>query len=311
MMPSPNEEISGTKPAIRLIVNADDYGYFPCVSRGIVQAASAGAISATGILANGPQLSNQIGRLAGYPNLDLGVHLNLTSRAPLTAEMSGKLQAWGGDFPGVFAMAGQILSRKIALETVRAEWRAQIETVLRLGLELRFLNSHEHIHMLPGLFTLARELAAEYKIPFVRLTRADWLPPYRFSAVLRSLVLQTLESLSRFHAEYGTPLFLGLGASGKLDLAYLQKLYAQLQPGRVYELMCHPGLYDPVEMTDSRLLVYHAWEAELALLTGPEVQGLYQKYGISVVNFRNIQSSTDNIPGRNGIGRQNPQHENP
>ena len=275
-------------PAIRLIVNADDYGYFSCVSRGIAEAAGVGALSATGILANGPGLDAQIGWLAGSAALDLGVHLNLTSGRPLTAAMASKLDAWGGGFPGAFAMAGQILSGKIGLETVRVEWRAQIETLSRRGLALRFLNSHEHIHMLPGLFGLAVELAAEYQIPHLRLARAEWLPPSGFSAMLRNGVLQALALANRPRALAGTPILLGLGRSGKLDLAYLKTVFARLRPGAVYELMCHPGRFDPAEISDPRLLAYHAWESELALLTGPAIQELYQEYGISIVNFRTI-----------------------
>jgi len=271
--------------AIRLIVNADDYGYFSCVSRGILQAARAGAISATGILANGPQLQRQLGWLGECGNLDVGIHLNLTSRQPLTAGMAGKLA--GGHFPGVFSMARKILAGRISLDTVRAEWQAQIETVLRLGLPLRFLNSHEHIHMLPGLFGLAQDLAREHKIPHVRLTRADWLPPFGLPALLRNSVLQAMawENQWRFQAAANAPVFIGLSRSGKLDLAYLQKLFAKLKPGVVYELMCHPGVFDPAEISDPRLLAYHAWEGELALLTSPQLKDLYDEFAIRIVNY--------------------------
>lgn len=272
-------------PSIQLIVNADDYGYFPCVSRGIAQAAKLGAVTATGLLANGPDLSGQVGWLRGCENLDLGVHLNLTSRQALTADMASKLDAWGGDFPSVFAMAGQILSRKISLATVREEWRTQIETVADQGVGLRFLNSHEHVHMLPGLFALALELAQEYRIPHLRLTRAEWLPPPGLPAVLRNGLLQAMAAANRKHMADG-PVFIGLGGSGKLDLAYLRKLFARLRPGGVYELMCHPGHFDPAEITDSRLLAYHAWEDELALLTGTPVKELYDEFNIHLVNYR-------------------------
>ncbi len=60
---------------IQLIINADDYGYFPCVSRGIIEAAQAGALTATGILANHPDLSTQLDWLDSVPHLDVGVHL--------------------------------------------------------------------------------------------------------------------------------------------------------------------------------------------------------------------------------------------
>jgi len=270
--------------SIRLIVNADDYGYFSCVSRGIRQAARAGAVSATGILANGPQLDTQIGWLADCENLDFGIHLNLTSRQPLTSQMADKLL--GGRFPSVFAMAGHIVSGRISRDAVRAEWRAQIESVLRLGVPLRFLNSHEHVHMLPGLFSLAQELAGEYGISHVRLTRAEWLPPLGFSNILRNGLLQAMEWANESKAEASTPVFIGLSRSGRLDLAYLKTVFAKLKSGLTYELMCHPGLFDPAEITDPRLLAYHAWEDELALLTNPKLKDLYDEYGIHLVNYR-------------------------
>lgn len=268
----------------RLIVNADDYGYFACVSRGILQAARAGAVSATGILANGPDLERQAAALAECGNLDVGVHLNLTCRRPLTAGMAGRLE--GGEFPGAFALAGRVLSGAVPLDAVRAEWRAQIEAVLRLGLPVRFLNSHEHVHMLPGLFALAQALAAEYRIPHVRLTRAEWLPPSGFAGLLRSGLLQAMQWAAQSRAAPGAPRFIGLGRSGRLDLAYLKTVFARLEPGLTYELMCHPGRFDPAEITDPRLLAYHAWEAELALLTSPQLKDLYDEHGIRIVNYR-------------------------
>ena len=45
---------------VHLIINADDYGYFPCISKGILEAASSGAVTATGILANSPDLKAQL-----------------------------------------------------------------------------------------------------------------------------------------------------------------------------------------------------------------------------------------------------------
>lgn len=273
-------------PAIRLIVNADDYGYFPAVSRGIAEAARAGAVTATGLLANGPDLRGQAAWLGDCENLDVGVHLNLTSRQPLTAAMAAQLKA--GEFPGAYAMAGRILSRRIGLAVVAEEWRAQIEAVLALGLEPRFLNSHEHVHMLPGLFGLSLALAGEYRIPHVRLTRPEWLSPLGLSAVLRNALVQAMAAANRRQASPSGPLFIGLGRSGRLDLAYLRRLFARLKPGGVYELMCHPGHGDPA--VDPRLVAYHAWEQELALLTGPQIKGLYEEFNIRLVNYRGLAS---------------------
>ncbi|MDD5033777.1 MAG: ChbG/HpnK family deacetylase [Methylococcaceae bacterium] len=273
------------KKSIDLIINADDYGYFSCISRGIIAAARLGALSATGILANGAQLQEQLSWLEDCENLDLGIHLTLSYAKPLTSVMADKLEPWNGHFPGAFAIAGQILSGRIGLDEVRAEWRAQIEALLDRGLALRFINSHEHIHMLPMLFPLALELAEQYRIPHLRLTRAEWLPPFSLSASLRNALVQTMSVIAQRHRVVQAPLFLGLSRSGRLDLNYLEKRLATLQPRSTYELMCHPGYFDPAEITDPHLLAYHAWEKELALLTGSKIQEVFERFGVRLVHY--------------------------
>lgn len=268
---------------IHLIINADDYGYYPCISRGIVEAARSGAITATGVLANSPDLQTQLGWLDSVECLDLGVHLNLTFRQPLTAAMSEKLEQWQGGFPNAYAMSLMILKRQISIADVRAEWRAQIETCQRK--KLVFLNSHEHIHMLPVLFPLTLALAQEFSIPHVRLTQAEWLVPFGAPALFRNSVIFAMQTVNRLRLNGQTPIFLGLNQSGKLDFYYLATLIPRLKPGRCYELMCHPGRFDPGEIQDPKLKSYHNWEGELALLQSQEAQDLYKKFNVCLSHY--------------------------
>jgi hypothetical protein len=270
---------------IHLIINADDYGYFPCISRGILEAAGSGALTATGILANSPDLKSQLEWLDSVEDLDFGVHLNLTFRQPLTAAMTGKLSHWKGCFPGAYSMSVMIMSGKISIKEVRAEWRAQIEACQRKN--LLFLNSHEHIHMLPVLFPLALELAQEYDIPHVRLTQPEWLAPYRMPALVRNTLMQAMQTFNRPLLNLQAPVFLGLSRSGKLDYDYLETIFSKLKPGNNYELMCHPGRFDPREISDPSLRSYHDWEGELLLLQSPKVHALYEKFGIRLSHYQN------------------------
>ena len=263
---------------INLIINADDYGYYPCVSQGILEAAKLGALTATGILANSPDLMAQLQWLKDIDQLDLGIHLNLTSGRPLTEVMVNKLESWQGQFPNAYVMSGLLLTGKISLADVRAEWRAQIESCQ--SLKLRFLNSHEHIHMLPLLFPLVLELAKDYGIKHVRLTQAEWLAPFSLSAFIRNTLMQTMQFINQRQLKVKSPIFLGLSRSGKLDYDYLTTILPKLKPGQSYELMCHPGHFNPAEVSDARLLAYHDWEGELALLQSPKVHALYEKFGI-------------------------------
>ena len=266
------------KASIDLIINADDYGYYPCVSQGILASAKSGALTATGILANSPDLATQMQLLTGLESVDVVIHLNLTYGQPLTEVMAKKLDSRQGQFPNTYVMSGLLLAGKITLADVRAEWRAQIETCR--SQKLCFLNSHEHIHMLPILFPLTLELAKDYGIEYVRLTQAEWLAPFGLSALIRNTLMQTMQLINQRHLKVKQPLFLGLSRSGKLDYDYLTTMLPKLKPGQSYELMCHPGHFNPTEISDARLLAYHDWEGELALLQSPKVHDLYEKFGI-------------------------------
>ena len=93
-----------------LIVNADDYGYFRCVSRGILAGARQGIVTATGVFANAPDLAEQAAWLRECDELDTGVHLNLTDGVPLTRRYEGKaLARWAGRFPRKFSLAAAVV----------------------------------------------------------------------------------------------------------------------------------------------------------------------------------------------------------
>jgi len=271
-----------------LIVNADDYGYFDAVSRGILDAHARGIVTATGILATGESFDTQVSRLSDYPDLDVGVHLNLTYGVPLTGRMRAALKRYGGMFPNKFAMVRAILGGGVSLTAVESEWRAQIERCLSKGLALRFVNSHEHIHMLPPLYRLVLALAREYGIAHVRFSMPERMRVWSVGALLRGGLMAGLGLINRDARTMPAMAFLGLAESGRLGHEYLQWLFPSLRPGRVYELMCHPGYGAHAETKDPRLLSYHDWEGEHALMTHPDTRELLSQNGIRLVGYRQL-----------------------
>jgi hypothetical protein len=271
----------------QLIVNADDYGYFPGVSRGILALAERGRVTATGILANGPQSREQFGWLAEHPGLDVGVHLNLTWGRPLTSGMRRRLARYGGRFPGKYRMVLGVLGRGVLLREIGEEWGAQIHACQEHGLDLKFINSHEHLHMLPALFDLYCELAERLKIPFLRIVRPE--PTASVRGGFRSLVMRLLA-----RGRAGTmraPRFLGLGPSGRLNLPYLARLFPALEPDGCYELMCHPGLDDPAAQASRRLRAYHDWRGEQSLFGSDDFTALCAAYGVRLVRYRDLDEA--------------------
>jgi chitin disaccharide deacetylase len=306
-----------TREPAWLVVNADDYGYAAGVSHGILEAATRGIVTATGVFANAERFDADVPALRDCAALDAGVHLNLTQGRPLSAAMRSALARWGGRFPGKFPIARAVATGGVAVHAVESEWRAQVERCLRAGLTLRFLNSHEHIHMHPRLFGLVQRLADAYAIPHLRFTTGT--PPAArrvgatggatgvaraggAGALLRGVIVAALAASVRRRLDRPVARFLGLECSGRLGRADLAAIAAGLQPGTVYELMCHPGRPDPAEVTDPRLLRYHDWQGELAALTDPAVRADLEAHGVRVVGYRDVEVQGGRLQPRAGSG---------
>jgi len=278
-----------------LIVNADDYGYFRCVSQGILKCAAQGVVTATGVFANTTHFGEHAAWLRECDALDAGVHLNLTDGVPLTSELQRALLRWSGRFPRKFVMAKAILSGAIKVDAVKREWRAQIDRCLEHGLKLRFLNSHEHMHMLPALLPVAKALARDYDISHLRFPRSRLAGSLSRGSLFRGAVIKVLETINRLHMNTPTAHFLGLEKSGRLDMQYLQDSVPRLRAGRVYELMCHPGDFDPQEVSDPRLLRYHDWQGELRTLTSPALRELLDRNGVRLIGYRQLEIRGDRL----------------
>jgi predicted glycoside hydrolase/deacetylase ChbG (UPF0249 family) len=275
--------------AVHLIVNADDYGYFDGVSRGILKAHREGVVSATGILATSEDFESHVEWLGEAPHLDVGVHLNLTCGVPLTQAYRRKLTRIGGEFSSAASLLRGLLGRSIGLREVEIEWRAQIRRCIEAGLRPCFLNSHEHVHVLPPLFKIVLQLASEFRIKSIRLPAAEWLQPWSIAAVGRNLFVSCLGALNRVTEDAPVPRFLGLARSGRLDRRYFETVLPNLIPGKCYELMCHPGIGGSHELKFARALDYHDWDLELSTLCDPSLPDLLARYNVSVIGYRALQ----------------------
>src|SRR5689334_18441591 len=68
-----------------LIVNADDLGWTVGVNRGIAETHRNGIVTSTSLLANGAAFEDGVKVARGLPAMGVGVHLNLTNGAPVSA----------------------------------------------------------------------------------------------------------------------------------------------------------------------------------------------------------------------------------
>jgi predicted glycoside hydrolase/deacetylase ChbG (UPF0249 family) len=285
---------SGKRPSIRLVVNADDFGISSRINEGILLAHRAGIVTATSLMAVGRAFEQAVQCCRSLPSLDVGVHLTLVAERPLRPRRSS-LTGDDGRFPaGAGAFLRRWLTGRIRRADVQAEWSAQIERVLDHGIRVTHLDSHQHVHILPGLADLSLQLAARYNIPFVRVPveelRGDrWPSRHGINRMLGATALRvswTLAHLAGARAVKHRPLrFLGFQDGGRLDDLRLRRLLRALRPGRAYELMCHPGL-TPDEPDVKRWQYGH--ENELQALTNPAIRSEIAARGIQLCNFKDL-----------------------
>jgi chitin disaccharide deacetylase len=283
-------------------VNADDYGYFPGVSRGIIECARQTVITAAGIISNSPYFDEHIKWLKEVETIDTGLHLNLTYGRPLATGIARTLSKWNGYFPGKLKLSIGLSTHQIPLDLIVEECRSQIRRCLDAGLTLNFINSHEHIHMWPMLYSKVCKLADEFNVAYIRNSKPEWdfglRQGYR-AGVIRDLFLQPMFSVNQRCRRKLSPELIGMSGSGKLTYKYLEKRFSSLQPGRIYELMCHPGHTEPLQVYDQRLLFCHNWEGELRLLKSNEFHKLCKSCGIQLIRFRDLADGYQPYTGGN------------
>jgi predicted glycoside hydrolase/deacetylase ChbG (UPF0249 family) len=255
-------------------------------------------------LAVGAALADALERARRLPELGVGLHLTLVGERPLCRpeEVPSLVDRDGQFLPGYRAFLARYLRGGIRRRDLLREFRAQAAALAALGRPLDHLDSHQHLHLLPGLLSPALALAREHGIRWVRAPRS--LGGHRALGVgCRDRTRHPTPNTQRPLAERrmfgaacawaraqvsraGLPLLdgsLGFDCAGHLSSVYLLDRIPHLPPG-VTELICHPGDGDPE--TQERYAAWgYAWGTELQALTDPAVREALDRAGARLACF--------------------------
>ena len=279
----------------RLIVNADDFGLHAAVNRGILTAHTEGIVSSTSLMAGGAAFDDAVRIAKQCPQLGVGVHLTLVGASPLlpVAEVSSLLEE-AGDFYGSYPLfIKRFLRGKIRLAEVKRELAAQIDRVRMAGIQPSHLDSHQHLHVLPGIGGLVLDLARRFSIRAIRIPAE----PVAFIGATPATVgrlagrggLTMLANLFRQQAAAAgirtSDHFYGMLAGGQLTEPAILAILRRLPPGDS-ELMTHPGFADE-SLADAFRWDYQ-WDAERQALTAPAVRALLAERQIRLISFREL-----------------------
>lgn len=241
-----------------VILNADDLGYDPAVTRGILEAMRRGVVSSTTFMVNTP-FSEEAARAAR--GLAVGLHLNLARNAPVSDAVPPELLT-NGEF--VEARAGELSAQMVAREA-----HAQLDRLAALlGAEATHVDVHKHLHRYPEVLAGLAQAAKERGVPVRSID-----PGMR--AELRRRGVATNDG------------FLGdAGTTAYWTLAQLEADLARAGDG-VTELMCHPG-YAPEKVKSG----YAAQrEGELATFVDPRARELIARSGVTLTDFRVLRAA--------------------
>jgi predicted glycoside hydrolase/deacetylase ChbG (UPF0249 family) len=260
---------SGSTPK-KLRVTADDFGFTPGVTDGILEAHERGIVTHTSLMAGGLDFDRAAALAREKPTLGVGVHLTLTWGRPLTspADIPSLMGA-----AGRLAPLGEILRRfitgRLDRGEVAREWRAQMERVTRSGITPSHVDSHHHLHLLPGLLPVAARLAEEYGVSWLRRPAEPLAGDYR-TALAKRVVFRML-TLRPWPLPTSRA-FRGLTLQGRRDFLHrLQEALRRLPPG-LTEFMVHPGRPDALLAAEDTYV--REREAELSALVAPAVKNL-------------------------------------
>ncbi len=275
-----------------LIVNADDYGLTPGVSRGIRDAHQKGIVTSTTVMVGYASAESDVRTaLAETPNLGLGLHFSITGNMPLLTASPSLHGLDGKPYP-VAAFLTQY--HKVYASELRMELGAQLERFRAItGRDPDHLDSHHHtLYLFPDGFRALLDIAAALRVPIRN-------PGFEAGAdsMLRKLQPGLPEAwYAEIAPQIDELIQTALPASGvrcpdhfagdfyeRVTLGDLLLVLAQTGDGTT-ELMCHPGYVEP----DLNSSYGVAREAEMTALTHRSAKELLASESIRLVTFGQV-----------------------
>lgn len=153
----------------KLIINADDLGISTVVNRKIEECIQRQLITSSSLMANAPAFEDGVRIAKQYPQISIGVHLNILEFTPLT-----NLHIFQKH--GIVDMEGHFIDRAIFCvkiddelkQAIFEEWDAQISRVEQNGIVPSHCDSHQHSHTIDALQEVLCRVLDKHKITRVR-----------------------------------------------------------------------------------------------------------------------------------------------
>jgi chitin disaccharide deacetylase len=161
-----------------LIIHADDLGVAHSEDIASFDAMERGAITSASLMMPTPWVTEVANYFKAHPDMDLGLHLTLTSEWQTyrwgSVESKDKVPSLL-DSTGTFPNDESIVAAKANPAEVERELRAQIERALALGIHPTHVDSHMGaLFTKPELIATYVKVAHDYHLPFLAVRQAGF-----------------------------------------------------------------------------------------------------------------------------------------
>jgi predicted glycoside hydrolase/deacetylase ChbG (UPF0249 family) len=263
-----------------VLVHADDVGMCGASVEAFFDLAETGLTSSASVMVPCPWFPEVASRACRLPDLDLGVHLTLTSEwdgyrwGPISTRdrASGLL-----DDEGYF-FRNQNRWPCIDPDAVRAEVEAQVDRALASGLDLTHIDTHMFSMLTPAVIGDYVELGFARRLPVLMARQEPWvsLLPESAIAAWEQDGLPIFDDLRQMPLDRPTTEW--------LDLA--KGIFDDLPAGLTY-FITHPAMDTP-ELR-SIAADWRQRVADHALLRSDELRDYIRARGVHVIGWRPLQ----------------------
>jgi len=280
---------------IKLIVNADDLGIDKGINRGIELSHREGIVTSTSIIAGGDFFDDALQIIKNNPELDTGLHFTLVLSKPVSepSKVSSLLKDGKVFRDYWYNFYYALLRNKINKDEIAFELESQINKLLDNDITISHINSHLHLHLLPGVIESVLLIAKKFSIRWIRVPEE----PFSFRLNSKQLIAQKIKyglykivtfksnsKIKKFGLNYPDRSF-GLTDTGCMSESALISCLKRLKPD-INEILVHPGI------SNGRKIIMginnYKWDIEIKALTSEKVKEYISSNSIKLTNYNSI-----------------------
>lgn len=285
----------------RLIINADDFGYNPEITDGIIHSHLNGVVTSTTAMANMAGIEYAARRIRDVPNLSIGAHLTLTQGRPIMPpDKVPSLVDHEGLFHSFHGLLRRVLKGKVVRAEIELELSAQMDKLLSLGFKPTHWDSHHHSALIPRVFGAALRVTRRFGLKAMRIYNVYYFPDAKINLKMARdrfcrfpVRLYYRWIFRQARSQYG---FSGpdhIVAPSRLsdynpdgDLATQWGRAMSMVPEGISEFVVHPG-FDHSDKQDTPRMRQKRVK-ELHILTSPSFRDVINNNGIELISYREL-----------------------